>query len=222
MHNRIWKAFALQPHRFETFKLSKDPQFIEKVRDIVGLYMSPPERAVVLCVDEKSQIQALNRTEPILPLRPGLPERRSHDYRRNGTTSLFAALNTATGEVIGKCYRRHRSVEFKRFLEIIDKAVPEELDIHLVLDNYGTHKTALVHNWLARNSGFTCISRPPARPGSIWWSGGSLRSPANRFDGGRSTVRGSSNRRSTNILRFTTRTPSHLSGRKVRMRYWSH
>ena len=152
--NRIWRAFALQPHRFETFKLSKDPLFIEKVRDIVGLYLSPPERAVVLCVDEKSQIQALNRTEPILPLRPGLPERRSHDYKRNGTTSLFAALNTATGEVIGKCYRRHRSVEFKKFLTVIDKAVPKELDIHLVLDNYGTHKTALIHNWLARRTRF--------------------------------------------------------------------
>ena len=109
---------------------------------------------MVLCVDEKSQIQALNRTEPILPLRPGLPERRSHDYKRNGTTSLFAALNTATGEVIGKCYRRHRSVEFKKFLTVIDKAVPEELDIHLVLDNYGTHKTALIHNWLARRPRF--------------------------------------------------------------------
>ena len=152
--NRIWRTFALQPHRSETFKLSKDPQFIEKVRDIVGLYLSPPERAVVLCVDEKSQIQALNRTEPILPLRPGLPERRSHDYKRNGTTSLFAALNAATGEVIGKCYRRHRSIEFKRFLQVIDKSVPEELDIHLVLDNYGTHKTALIHNWLARRKRF--------------------------------------------------------------------
>jgi len=116
------------------------------VRDIVGLYISPPERAVVLCVDEKSQIQALNRTEPILPLRPGLPERHSHDYKRNGTTSVFAALNTATGEVIGKRYRHHRSIELKKFLEIIDKSVPEELEIHLVLDNYGTHKTALVHN----------------------------------------------------------------------------
>ena len=152
--NRIWNAFALQPHRTETFKLSKDPQFIEKVRDIVGLYMSPPERAVVLCVDEKSQIQALNRTEPILPLRPGLPERRSHDYKRNGTTSLFAALNTATGEVIGRCYRRHRAVEFKKFLAIIDKAVPEELEVHLILDNYGTHKTAMIHNWLARRERF--------------------------------------------------------------------
>ena len=152
--SRIWRAFALQPHRDETFKLSRDPLFIEKVRDIVGLYMAPPERAVVLCVDEKSQIQALDRTQPILPLRPGLPERRTHDYRRNGTTSLFAALDIATGTVIGKCYRRHRSVEFRKFLAIIDKAVPKDLDVHLVLDNYGTHKTALIHNWLARRPRF--------------------------------------------------------------------
>ena len=147
---RIWRAFALKPHRTETFKLSKDPLFIEKVRDIVGLYLHPPERAVVLCVDEKSQIQALDRTQPVLPLRPGVPRQQTHDYKRNGTTSLFAALNTATGEVIGKCYRRHRSVEFKKFLAVIDKAVPAELEIHLVLDNYGTHKTAMIHNWLAR------------------------------------------------------------------------
>lgn len=147
---RIWRAFALKPHRTETFKLSKDPLFIEKVRDIVGLYLHPPERAVVLCVDEKSQIQALDRTQPVLPLRPGVPRQQTHDYKRHGTTSLFAALNTATGEVIGKCYRRHRSVEFKKFLVVIDKAVPPELEIHLVLDNYGTHKTAMIHNWLAR------------------------------------------------------------------------
>ena len=147
---RIWRAFALKPHRNETFKLSKDPLFIEKVRDIVGLYLHPPERAVVLCVDEKSQIQALNRTQPVLPLRPGVMRRQTHDYKRHGTTSLFAALNTATGEVIGKCFRRHRSVEFKKFLAIIDQAVPADLDIHLVLDNYGTHKTAMIHNWLAR------------------------------------------------------------------------
>ncbi len=147
---RIWRAFALKPHRTETFKLSKDPLFIEKVRDIVGLYLHPPERAVVLCVDEKSQIQALDRTQPVLPLRPGVPRQQTHDYKHHGTTSLFAALNTATGEVIGKCYRRHRSVEFKKFLAVIDKAVPPELEIHLVLDNYGTHKTAMIHNWLAR------------------------------------------------------------------------
>ena len=152
--SRIWRAFGLKPHRVETFKLSKDPLFIEKVRDIVGLYMSPPERAVVLCVDEKSQIQALDRTEPILPLRPGLPERRTHDYKRYGTTSLFAALNVATGEVIGRCYRRHRSVEFLKFLRVIDKSVPKDQDIHLVLDNYGTHRTALIHNWLLRRPRF--------------------------------------------------------------------
>ena len=149
---RIWRAFGLKPHRSETFKLSKDPLFIEKVRDIVGLYLHPPERAVVLCVDEKSQIQALNRLQPLLPMRPGVPQRQTHDYKRNGTTSLFAALNTATGEVIGKCFRRHRAVEFKRFLAVIDKAVPADLDVHLVLDNYGTHKTAMIHNWLARRS----------------------------------------------------------------------
>ena len=152
--SRIWRAFALQPHRDETFKLSKDPLFIEKVRDVVGLYLSPPERAVVLCVDEKSQIQALDRTQPMLPLRPGGPQQRTHDYKRNGVTSLFAALNIATGEVIGQCYRKHRSLEFKKFLALIDRAVPPELDIHLVLDNYGTHKTALIHNWLARRPRF--------------------------------------------------------------------
>lgn len=152
--SRIWRAFALQPHRTETFKLSTDPMFIEKVRDIVGLYMNPPERAVVLCVDEKSQIQALDRTQPILPLRPGLAEKRTHDYERHGTTSLFAALNTATGEILGKCYARHRSVEFKKFLIEIDRAVPAGLEVHIVLDNYGTHKTALIHNWLVNRPRF--------------------------------------------------------------------
>ena len=152
--SRIWRAFGLKPHRSETFQLSKDPLFLGKVRDIVGLYLHPPERAVVLCVDEKSQIQAPDRTQPVLPLRPGVPRQQTHDYKRNGTTSLFAALNTATGEVIGKCCRRHRSVEFRKFLAIIDKAVPKELDIHLVLDNYGTHKTAMIHNWLLRRPRF--------------------------------------------------------------------
>ena len=152
--SRIWRAFGLKPHRTETFKLSKDPLFVEKIRDIVGLYLHPPERAVVLCVDEKAQIQALDRTQPVLPLRPGVPERRTHDYRRHGTTSLFAALNVATGKVIGKCYRRHRAVEFRRFLAAIDAAVPAEFDIHLVLDNYGTHKTAMIHEWLLRRPRF--------------------------------------------------------------------
>src|SRR5437879_604925 len=132
---RIWKAFALQPHRVETFKLSKDPLFIDKVRDIVGLYLTPPDRALLLSVDEKSQIQALDRTMPILPLRPGQAERRTHDYVRHGTTSLFAALDVATGRVIGECHRRHRSQEFLRFLDTIDEQVAADLDIHLILDN---------------------------------------------------------------------------------------
>jgi transposase len=151
---RIWRAFALQPHRSETFKLSKDPLFIDKVRDIVGLYMDPPDRALVLCVDEKSQIQALDRTQPLLPMRPGQVERRTHDYARHGTTSLFAALDVKTGTVIGEFHRRHRSVEFRKFLDTIDQAVPSDLAVHLILDNYGTHKTAPVRRWLAKRPRF--------------------------------------------------------------------
>jgi transposase len=151
---RIWRAFGLQPHRAETFKLSTDPLFIEKVRDIVGLYLNPPDRALVLCVDEKSQIQALDRTQPILPMMPGVPERRTHDYSRHGTTTLFAALNIATGKVIGELHRRHRSREFLQFLRTIDEAVPKSLEVHLVMDNYGTHKTPTVKRWLARNPRF--------------------------------------------------------------------
>src|SRR5271170_3195105 len=147
---RIWRAFGLQPHRVENFKFSKDPFFVEKVRDIVGLYLNPPDRAIVLCIDEKSQVQALDRTQPVLPLRPGIPERQTHDYIRHGTTSLFAALDVATGKVIGSCHRRHRHQEFLRFLERIDEAVPEHLDIHLVMDNYGTHKMPKVKRWFAR------------------------------------------------------------------------
>ena len=147
---RIWKAFALQPHRVESFKLSKDPLFIDKVRDIVGLYLAPPTRALVLCVDEKSQIQALDRTAPVLPLRPGQIERRTHDYARHGTTSLFAALDVKTGVVIGECHARHRAVEFRGFLDTIEAAVPPELDVHLILDNYATHKTATIRRWLAK------------------------------------------------------------------------
>jgi transposase len=148
---RIWRAFGLQPHRVETFKLSTDPLFVDKVRDIVGLYLNPPDRAMVLCVDEKSQIQALDRTQPLLPMRPGQIERRSHDYQRHGTTSLFAALDIATGRVIGRCYQRHRAVEFRKFLATVEEAVPAELDIHLVLDNYATHKAPPVKAWLARH-----------------------------------------------------------------------
>src|SRR5246127_2088242 len=147
---RIWRAFGLQPHRLETFKLSTDPDFVAKVRDVVGLYVAPPERAIVLCVDEKSQIQALDRSQPMLPMRPGQPARRSHDYKRHGTTSLFAALDIATGKVIGKCYSRHRAAEFRKFLDEIEAAVPRGLDVHLVMDNYATHKAPLIRNWLAK------------------------------------------------------------------------
>jgi transposase len=152
--SRIWRAFSLAPHRSETFKLSKDPLFIDKVRDIVGLYMNPPERALVLCVDEKSQIQALDRTAPLLPMGPGQIERRTHDYARHGTTSLFAALDTKTGKIIGQNQQRHRSEEFRNFLDTIEKNVPEELDIHLIMDNYGTHKTSMIRNWLAKRPRF--------------------------------------------------------------------
>jgi transposase len=151
---RIWRAFGLQPHRVETFKLSTDPYFIEKVRDIVGLYLAPPEAAIVLCVDEKSQIQALDRTQPIFPLRPGTPERRTHDYARHGTTSLFAALDVASGKVIGQLHRRHRAVEFRKFLEHLDREVPTDLDLHLILDNYATHKTLSIQRWLVRHPRF--------------------------------------------------------------------
>lgn len=151
---RIWKAFGLQPHRSETFKLSKDPLFVDKVRDIVGLYLNPPDRALVLSVDEKAQIQALDRTAPILPLGPGQPEQRTHDYKRHGTTSLFAALDVASGKVIGECHRRHRSEEFIRFLKTIEAQVADGLDVHLILDNYGTHKTARVRRWLAAHPRF--------------------------------------------------------------------
>jgi transposase len=149
---RIWRSFGLQPHRSETFKLSTDPWLVEKVRDIVGLYLNPPDHAIVLCVDEKSQVQALERTQPILPLRAGLPEQRTSDYERHGTTSLFAALDIATGKVIGECHRRHRHQEFLKFMRTVDAAVPADVgEIHLVLDNYGTHKTPGVVRWFARH-----------------------------------------------------------------------
>jgi transposase len=151
---RIWRAFGLRPHRSESFKLSTDPLLIEKVRDIVGLYLNPPDRAVVLCVDEKPQIQALDRSQPSLPLRPGQIERRTHDYVRHGTTSLFAALNVKSGKIIAEHHRRHRGIEFRKFLETIDHNVPQELEAHLVLDNYGTHKTPLIQRWLLRHPRF--------------------------------------------------------------------
>jgi transposase len=152
--SRVWRAFGMQPHRTETFRLSPDPQLIEKIRDIVGLYMDPPDHAAVFCVDEKSQIQALDRTQPMLPMRPGQVERRTHDYKRHGTTSLFAALELKTSRVIGQLHRRHRSQEFRRFLDAIDANVPAELDVHIVLDNYGTHKTAIIRKWFAKRPRF--------------------------------------------------------------------
>jgi len=145
---RIWKAFGLRPHQVETFKLSTDPQFVDKVRDVVGLYLDPPEKALVLCVDEKSQIQALDRSAPVLPMMPGMPERRTHDYLRHGITTLFAALDVATGEVIGSIHRRHRASEFRKFLAKLDTQVPAELDVHLICDNYSTHKAPTVRAWL--------------------------------------------------------------------------
>src|SRR3954463_5302076 len=152
--HRIWKAYGLQPHRSETWKLSKDPQFVEKIRDVVGLYLNPPERAVVLCVDEKSQIQALDRTAPILPMFPGTPQRATHDYKRSGTSSLYAALDLATGKVIGRLDSRHRAIEFKQFLQTLDREVPAELDVHVVLDNSSTHKTPAIQKWLTAHPRF--------------------------------------------------------------------
>ncbi len=163
--SRVWRAFGLQPHRVEHWKLSKDPLFVEKVRDIVGLYLDPPERALVLCVDEKSQIQALDRTQPILPIMPGVPERATHDYKRHGTSSLFAALNVASGKVIGSLHSRHRAIEFKKFLQKIDDEVPADLDVHLILDNYSTHKTPAIKRWLAAHPRFHLHFTPT---GSSW------------------------------------------------------
>ena len=163
--NRIWQAFGLKPHLVETFKISTDPLLVEKVRDVVGLYLDPPERALVLCVDEKSQIQALDRSQPILPILPGTPARMSHDYQRHGTTSLFAALDVASGKVIGGLHARHRAIEFKKFLDQLDREVPAELELHLILDNYATHKTATIKRWLLRHPRFVLHFIPK---GSSW------------------------------------------------------
>jgi transposase len=154
MVSRIWRAFGLQPHRVESFKLSQDPLFVEKVRDIVGLYLHPPDKALVLCVDEKAQIQALDRSQPLLPMRPGQAERRTHDYRRHGTTTLFAALDCKAGTVLGEFHHRHRAIEFRQFLQTIDDAVPSDLDLHLIIDNYSTHKTPTIKRWLLRHPRF--------------------------------------------------------------------
>ena len=158
--HRVWRAFSLKPHLSHSFKLSTDPHFVAKVRDVVGLYLDPPDKALVLCVDEKSQIQALERTQRSLPLNYGTPETRTHDYRRYGTTTLFAALDVATGKVIGQLKRRHRSIDFISFLRHIDRVVPADLGVHLILDNYGTHKTAKVKQWLLRHPRFHCHFTP--------------------------------------------------------------
>jgi len=158
--SRIWRAFGLKPHLVDEFKLSPDPQFIDKVRDIVGLYLNPPDAAVVLCVDEKTQVQALDRTAPLLPLMPGVPERRTHDYRRNGVTNLYAALDVASGNVIHSLTARHRAAEFLRFLKLIDGSVPDGLSVHVVLDNVSTHKTPTVQRWLVRHPRFTLHFTP--------------------------------------------------------------
>jgi len=158
--SRIWRAFGLKPHLVDEFKLSPDPLFIDKVRDVVGLYLNPPDAAVVLCVDEKTQVQALDRTAPILPLIPGTPARRTHDYKRNGTTNLYAALDVASGHVIADMTARHRAEEFQRFLNLIDRSVPEHLDVHVVLDNNSTHKTPSIQRWLLRHPRFTLHFTP--------------------------------------------------------------
>ncbi|WP_020129856.1 IS630 family transposase [Streptomyces sp. 303MFCol5.2] len=163
--SRIWRAFGLQPHRSETFKLSTDPYFVDKVHDVVGLYMDPPERALVFCMDEKTQIQALDRSQPVLPMMPGVPQRVTHDYVRAGTTTLFAALEVATGKVIGSLHRRHRAEEFKKFLIKLDQEIPADLQVHLILDNYATHKTPAVKTWLIAHPRFHLHFTPT---GSSW------------------------------------------------------
>ena len=175
--SRIWRAFGLKPHQTESFKLSPDPQFIDKVRDIVGLYLNPPEAAVVMCVDEKSQIQALDRSAPVLPLLPGVPERHTHDYVRAGTTNLYAALDVASGQVIADTSARHRAEEFRRFLSLIERSVPAELDVHVVLDNSSTHKTPRSSAGFSATRASRSTSPPPTAPGSTWSSAGSPSSP---------------------------------------------
>src|SRR5579864_3081614 len=216
---RIWRAFGLQPHRLESFKLSTDPDFVAKVRDVVGLYVSPPQRAIVLCVDEKSQIQALDRTQPLLPMRPGQPARRSHDYKRHGTTSLFAALDIATGRVIGKCYARHRAVEFRKFLDEIEAAVPADLDVHLVIDNYATHKAPLIRK-LVQSAPALARASDTDQP-LLGQSGGALLCSADRTP---NPTRHSPQRRRLegrhhHVHRTAQRQPEAVSVDKIRQRH---
>jgi len=218
--SRIWRAFGLQPHREETFKLSTDPLFIDKVRDIVGLYLNPPLKALVLCVDEKSQIQALDRTQPLLPLSPGVPARRTHDYARHGTTTLFAALDIATGKVLGELHRRHRSKEFLQFLRTIDANVPPELAVHLVMDNYGTHKTPTIKAWLPVILAFSRISRRLPRPGSIRLSAGLHSSPNAKSNAAVIAARSLWNKPFATTWTITTKLLSRSSGPRTPMKSW--
>lgn len=218
--SRIWRAFALQPHRTETFKLSKDPLFIEKVRDIVGLYLHPPDRALVLCVDEKAQIQALDRTQPLLPLRPGQVERRTHDYRRHGTTSLFAALDVQTGRVIGQCHWRHRAIEFRRFLDTIDAAVPVTLrSISSWIITAPIRPRPFVAGYSSGHA-IMCTSRRRVRRGSTSSSAGSRNSPPNGCAEACFAAPAISKPRSDSSWPSITKRPNPLSGPRLRMRSW--
>src|SRR5512147_1873122 len=210
--HRIWKAFGLQPHRSETFKLSSDPLFVEKVRDIVGLYLDPPDRAVVLCIDEKSQIQALDRTQPLSPMRPGQAERRTHDYKRHGTISLFAALDVQVGKVIGRCFRRHRAQEFRKFLDTVEAQVPDDLDVHLIIDNAGTHKTRGSEAGSPNAPAGTFTSRRPRPPGSTRSSASSAYSPNARCAAAYIAPPQNSKPPSTPTLMHTTQTQNPSDG----------
>jgi transposase len=214
---RVWNAFGLKPHKAETFKLSTDPYFVEKVRDVVGLYMSPPERAIVLSIDEKSQVQALDRTQPLLPMSPGQAERGTPDYVRNGTTSLFAALNVASGAVIGKCYRRHRQQEFLKFLNEIDSQVPKEpgIEIHIVLDNYGTHKTPKVKRWFERHPEYHLHFTPTSGSWLNQVERFFAEIPRSGFVAGRFGAWPHWRRRSWNTWPITTRIPGLSCGRRT-------
>ena len=215
---RIWRAHGLQPHRSETFKLSRDPDFVRKLRDVVGLYLNPPDKALVLCMDEESQIQALDRTQPSLPLRPGLPAHETHDCVRLGTTTLFAVLNVLDGIVIGHCQARHRHIEFLAFLERVERATPRRREIHLILDNYGTHKYPRVQAWGAAHPVTISTSRPRGRRGSIWWIAGLPRSRGSAFGAGRFAASANWNGPSTTICGRIIDILGLSSGRRRRHR----
>jgi transposase len=217
---RMWSAFGLQPHRSQTFKLSSDPLFVDKVRDIVGLYLSPPNRALVLSIDEKSQIQALDREQPVLPMMPGVPERRTHSYVRHGTTTLFAALDVASGFVIGKCYKRHRAVEFLKFLKEIDAQIPEGLAVHIVMDNYATHKRPRSKRGSLAGRTIMFTSRRLLRPGSTRSSAGSLNSPESKSSEVFTPPSSSSRPTSAPSSICTTKTRSPSNGLSLLTRFW--